>query len=245
MQSVGFFFDFVCFIIPAAAYGTLTTPGAGIKAFQFLYFFSSFWQQFGPNATTVRAPSVLTCLSLCWRVLQFLVAAEAYPASIRATAHGFSAACGKLGALAPAILYNYVGSQTRFWVVPWFGVMGVLLTEIFLPDTTGLDLREQERYWTFVSAGRESDYHGVAVHPRHLSRWERWVNKRHLTYDPAADRQMKIDELRGIYERMQADKGAEEPSVDPDDASFVSDDVSLYFAEENKSRTKLQWWNED
>jgi hypothetical protein len=53
MQSVGFLFDFICFVVPAAAYGTLTTPGAGIKAFQFLYFFSSFWQQFGPNATTV------------------------------------------------------------------------------------------------------------------------------------------------------------------------------------------------
>lgn len=53
MQSMGFLFDFICFIIPAAMYSQLTRPGAGIKVFQFLYFFSSFWQQFGPNATTV------------------------------------------------------------------------------------------------------------------------------------------------------------------------------------------------
>jgi hypothetical protein len=177
---------------------------------------------------------LLTCF------LQFLVAGEAYPASVRATAHGFSAACGKLGALAPAILYNYIGSHTRFWVVPWFGVLGVFVTELFLPDTTGLDLREQERYWQFVREGRAGDYHGVAVHPRHLSRWERWVNKRHLAYDPAADRQMKIDELREIYDRLQSEKGVEESSVDPDDASFVSDDVSMYFAEERRSRVKLQ-----
>jgi MFS family permease len=54
MQSVGFTMDFICFIIPAAMYSTLTKPGAGVKVFQFLYFFSSFWNQFGPNATTVR-----------------------------------------------------------------------------------------------------------------------------------------------------------------------------------------------
>lgn len=58
--------------------------------------------RFGPNCTT------------------FLVAAEVYPASIRATAHGVSAAVGKLGALAPTILYNYIGNQTKFWVVSRF-----------------------------------------------------------------------------------------------------------------------------
>lgn len=54
MQSVGFMMDFICFIIPAFAYSHLTKPGAGVKWFQFLYFFSSFWNQFGPNAITVR-----------------------------------------------------------------------------------------------------------------------------------------------------------------------------------------------
>jgi hypothetical protein len=167
---------------------------------------------------------------------QFLVAAECYPAAIRSTAHGFSAAWGKLGALAPAILYNYITPQVRFWVVPWFGLMGVILTEVFLPDTTGLDLREQERYWSFVREGRAADYHGVAVHPRHLSRWEQWVNKRHLAYDPVKDRQAKIDELRQIYERMQEEKGSEESLVDPDDASFVTPDVSQFFEEERREK---------
>jgi hypothetical protein len=54
MQSVGFMMDFICFIIPAFAYSSLTKRGAGVKWFEFLYFFSSFWNQFGPNAITVR-----------------------------------------------------------------------------------------------------------------------------------------------------------------------------------------------
>lgn len=92
---------------------------------------------------------------------------------MRATAHGFSAACGKLGALKAAVLYNYITTQMKFYVVPWFGLAGMLLTLLFLPDSTGLDLKEEERGWQYMRAGRESDYHGVAVHPEHLSLWER------------------------------------------------------------------------
>ena len=39
---------------------------------------------------------------------------------------------GKLGALAPTILYNYIDNQTKFWVVPWFGLAGALLTFFFV-----------------------------------------------------------------------------------------------------------------
>ena len=37
--------------------------------------------------------------------------------------------------------------------------------------------RAQERRWRFMRAGREGDYHGQAVHPRHLSKYERYVLK--------------------------------------------------------------------
>jgi hypothetical protein len=30
-------------------------------------------------------------------------------------------------------------------------LLGIIITEVFLPDTTGLDLREQERYWQCVT----------------------------------------------------------------------------------------------
>jgi hypothetical protein len=177
------------------------------------------------------------------------VAAECYPASVRSSAHGFSAAWGKLGALAPTILYNYIDPLTRFRVVPWFGLAGVFLTEVFLPDTTGLDLREQERYWHYVLDGRESEYHGVACHPRHLSLWERYVQKRDRYYDPALDRDAKIAELRTTWEALEREKVSEKAgemddgsgsSVDPDEASFISDDVANYFASERAhSHTSL------
>lgn len=143
----------------------------------------------------------------------FLLAAEVYPISVRATAHGLSAAAGKLGALIPAIMYNYVDARTRFWVVCWFGFAGWIVTELFIPDTTGLDLREQDRYWAFVREGRAGEYHGIAVHPRHLSFWERVVLKRGRAYDPELDRQQRVKELRVVYEaRMQQQNQFEEES---------------------------------
>ncbi len=217
MQTVGFLADFILFIIPAALYNQLLHPGAPIKTFQFIYFFSSFWNQFGPNATT------------------FLLAAEVFPAPIRATAHGISAASGKLGALAPAILYNYIGTRTKFWVVSWFGLLGVAVTILFVPDTTGLDLREQERYWLLVREGRAADYHGIAVHPRHLSLWETWVLKRHRAYNPVLDREVKKNELRKLYEATLSGKETGNNQDYEDDASFVSSNVTEYFERERAS----------
>uniref|UniRef100_A0A8H7TNM5 Major facilitator superfamily (MFS) profile domain-containing protein n=1 Tax=Bionectria ochroleuca TaxID=29856 RepID=A0A8H7TNM5_BIOOC len=129
MQQVGFFMCFLMFVIPAFRYKYYTSP-EGIHSFQAMYFISSFFNQFGPNSVT------------------FLVAGEVFPTPVRATAHGFSACIGKSGALLASVLYAYIDDQTKFYVVPWFGLAGMLLTWLFLPDTTGLDLKEQERRWT-------------------------------------------------------------------------------------------------
>ena len=45
MQAIGFFMDFILFVIPAFAYDSMTKPGPGVKAFQALYFLSSFFAQ--------------------------------------------------------------------------------------------------------------------------------------------------------------------------------------------------------
>ena len=227
MQANGFAADFILFIIGAALFNTLTVPGSGIKAFQAIYFLSSFFNQFGPNSTT------------------FLLAAEVFPASIRATSHGVAAAVGKLGALAPAILYNYIDNHTKFWVVSWFGLLGWILTMVFIPDTTGLDLREQERYWECVVQGREQDYHGVAVHPRHLSLWERVVLKRHRFYDPELDRQQKMQELEALFHSSQNEKGADSESTGRE---MMEEDLQLYFhslADAQGGNKKLQPTNKD
>ncbi len=208
---VGFMADFILFIIPAFAYNYFTSP-AHIHGFQAMYFLSSFFNQFGPNSVT------------------FLVAAEVYPTPVRATAHGFSAAAGKAGALLAAVLYNYIGIRTKFYFVSWFGLIGALLTLLFLPDTTGLDLKEQERRWAFIRAGKDSDYHGIAVHWKHLSWWERFRGQ-HKAYDAAKDYEMKIQELRAEWVERHEHKFSEKngwEDIDHDD-NEIGPDVHNYF----------------
>lgn len=209
--------DFILFVVPAFAYNFFTSP-EHIHAFQAMYFLSSFFNQFGPNSVT------------------FLVAAEVFPTPIRATAHGFSAAVGKAGALLASVLYNYIDTQTKFYVVPWFGLAGALLTWLFLPDTTGLDLKEQERRWSYIRAGRDHDYHGIAIHPKHLSVWERLrgVGKH---YDAALDYAAKIADMRAEWVEHQQNKfkddlkGGAQAQDDLDDADGpYGEDVHNYFS---------------
>lgn len=207
MMAIGFLADFICFVIPAFNFDYYSS--AGVHSFQAMYFLSSFFNQFGPNSVT------------------FIVAAEVYPTAVRATAHGFSAACGKAGALTAAVLYNYIDTQMKFYVVPWFGLAGMVLTLVFLPDTTGLDLKEGERRWAFIRAGKEHEYHGVAIHPKHLSLWERLrgIGK---NYDPKLDYEQKVSELRGEWEESMLNKQKELPA-DEDEETEWSSDVSTYF----------------
>ncbi|KAF2146432.1 uncharacterized protein K452DRAFT_262198 [Aplosporella prunicola CBS 121167] len=216
MMIVGFMLDFILFIIPAFNYEYYTSP-AGVHQFQTMYFLSSFFNQFGPNSVT------------------FLVAAEVFPTPIRATAHGFSAAAGKLGALTAAVLYNYIDTQTKFYVVPWFGLAGAILTLLFLPDTTGLDLKEQERRWTYIRAGRENDYHGIALHWKHLSWWERFRGV-HKGYNADLDYQAKVEEMRGDWEEWQQRKMSEELKGEyAQDEDEYSEEISSYFTRTARS----------
>lgn len=212
MQIIGFGLCFILFMIPAFKFDFYTSS-KGLPSFMAMYFLSSFFNQFGPNAIT------------------FLVAGEVYPTPIRATAHGFSAAIGKLGALLPSILYNYIGVTTIFRTVPWFGLAGLLLTFFFLPDTTGLDLKEQEIRWTYIRQGREHEYHGPAVHPKHLSLWERFrgVGK---YYNAELDYQKKLEDYRAEWEAVMAEKDGEkdisESATDSDD-TLLEGHVHTYF----------------
>ena len=208
MQMVGFLMCFILFIVPAFHYEYYKTP-EHIKEFQTMYFLSSFFNQFGPNSIT------------------FLVAAEVFPTPIRATAHGISAAAGKCGALLASVLYNYIDTQTKFYVVPWFGLAGMLLTFFFLPDTTGLDLKEQERRWSYIRAGREHEYHGPAVHSKHLSLWERMRGLGRY-YDSEADYKQKVEEYRADWEAVMAQKMPEDSATDSDD-TLLEGHVHSYF----------------
>lgn len=221
MQANGFMMLFILFLIAAVAYGPLTDSKAGVHGFMAIYFLIGFFNQLGSNTTT------------------FLLAGESYPASIRATAHGLSAASGKTGALIPTVVYNYVDSRTKFWLGMALAAVGWIVTLVFVADTSGLDLRELERYWSYVREGRAEDYHGVSVHPRHLSLFERVVLRRHAAYNPELDRQAKMDELRAAYETMRAMNGIK---YDPADLSeeqreFLEMELADFFESERKLRT--------
>jgi hypothetical protein len=210
MMQVGFLMDFIFFIIPAFYHEYCTSP-AGIRGFQAMYFLSSFFNQFGPNSVT------------------FLVAAECFPTPVRATAHGISAAVSKLGAVAASITYSSIDPQKKFLAVFWFGLAGMLITFFFLPDTTGLDLAEQERRWKHIRVGSGHRYHGVAIHSIHLSLWEQWcgVGK---SYDPKMDDKAKIQEIRAVWEAKQAENSKMESSDKSHDDDEFSEEIHAYFA---------------
>ncbi len=209
MQQIGFLVCFLAFVIPAFNYKYYTSP-AGIHSFQALYFLSSFFNQFGPNSVT------------------FLVAGEVYPTQVRASAHGFSAMVGKSGALLASVLYNYIDNPTKFLVVPWFGLAGMLVTLVWLPDTTGLDLKEQERRWQCILDGRPEDYHGIAIHPQHLSLWERWRGAG-KNYHPDLDMKAKIRDLRAEWEERRAGSDVESADFEQDDDGDITQDIHNYF----------------
>lgn len=201
MQVVGFMMCFILFVIPAFKYNKYTSP-EHIKEFQAMYFLSSFFSQFGANCVT------------------FLVAAEVFPTAIRASAHGLAASMGKVGALLASVFYNYIDTQTKFYVVPWFGLGGMIITLVWLPDTTGLDLKEQERRWMFIRQGRDNEYHGVAIHPKHLSLWERWMGVG-ANYNPPIDFRQKVEEMREEWREMMS-RGSTECDADGDHEEELS-----------------------
>ena len=145
----------------------------------------------------------------------------------------------QLGALAATVLYNYIGSRTKFWVVSWFGLIGFLLTVVFIPDTTGLDLGEQERYWQYVRHGRAHDYHGVAVHRRHLSWYEIVVLKRHQAYDPELDKQANVKDMRDLYGKISAQSENEAEKGDADARTLLGESGSAYFEWEKTNGQKM------
>ncbi len=123
-QWIGFLMMFIFYIIIYAAWYPMGRPASataqGAQAMQALYYLSSFFNQFGPNATT------------------WLVAGEIFPTDIRATYHGFAAAMGKVGAIIASLWISYVSNNALvFLISAIWGICGAIATIIWLPDTTG------------------------------------------------------------------------------------------------------------
>lgn len=97
IQLMGFTMLTIIFCIMGFGYDKILSHSKG--AFVFLYCMANFFQNFGPNTTTfvirecmlILQPSAMCSLSSA--------AGEAFPTRYRSTAHGISAASGKLGAI--------------------------------------------------------------------------------------------------------------------------------------------------
>nr|CAD1835179.1 unnamed protein product [Ananas comosus var. bracteatus] len=93
IQVVGFFMMTAFMLGLAVPYHHWTTEG-NHTGFVVMYAFTFFFANFGPNSTT------------------FIVPAEIFPARLRATCHGISAASGKLGAIVGSFGFLYL-AQSR------------------------------------------------------------------------------------------------------------------------------------
>ncbi|KAG0585124.1 hypothetical protein KC19_3G260500 [Ceratodon purpureus] len=148
IQLSGFFFmTLFMFIITYVYYDLRGTPcgdgkfcGGNHVAFLVLYAFTFFFANFGPNATT------------------FIIPAELFPARLRSTCHGISAAAGKAGAIVGAFGFLYaaqgkgpgardkgypngIGIKNAFLLLSIINLSGFFCT-FMLPETKGRSLED-------------------------------------------------------------------------------------------------------
>nr|AAT51690.1 phosphate transport protein [Zea mays] len=139
IQLLGFFMMTVFMLGLAIPYHHWTTPGNHI-GFVVMYAFTFFFANFGPNSTT------------------FIVPAEIFPARLRSTCHGISAASGKAGAIIGAFGFLYaaqnqdrsktdagypagIGVRNSLFVLAASNMLGFVLT-FLVPESRGKSLEE-------------------------------------------------------------------------------------------------------
>ncbi|KAF7833758.1 inorganic phosphate transporter 1-4-like [Senna tora] len=125
IQLMGFFFMTV-FMVGLAIPYDYWLNGNQI-GFVIMYSFTFFFCNFGPNATT------------------FVVPAEIFPARLRSTCHGISAASGKAGAIVGAFgflyTYNAIGMRYTLFILAGINFLGLLFT-FLVPEPKGRSLEE-------------------------------------------------------------------------------------------------------
>jgi len=134
IQLMGFTMLTILFATMGFAYDKLTATPAATKGFVFLYCLANFFQNFGPNTTT------------------FVIPGEIFPTRYRSTAHGISAASGKLGAIIAQVGFSQlkdIGGATGsnafvkhiLEIFAFFMLTGIFST-LLLPETKGQSLEE-------------------------------------------------------------------------------------------------------
>jgi len=131
IQLMGFIILTVLFVIMGFGYDKLTATHSATKAFVFLYCLANFFQNFGPNTTT------------------FVIPGEVFPTRYRSTAHGISAASGKLGAIVAQVGFaqlKNIGGPNKFVkhileIFAFFMLTGIFST-LLLPETNQKSLED-------------------------------------------------------------------------------------------------------
>ena len=123
LQLIGFCMMALMYITIGIGYKWLTEYA---WAFIILYGLSYFFANAGPNTTT------------------FVIPTETYPAVIRSTCHGLSAASGKFGAIIGTFfinpLLNATSPQFIFILCGTISLVGAILTFFFIEESRGKDL---------------------------------------------------------------------------------------------------------
>ncbi|KAF9388832.1 Inorganic phosphate transporter pho84 [Podila verticillata] len=137
IQFMGFGMLTILFIILSAAFHQLQKT---VPLFVAVFTLAQFFFNFGPNTTT------------------FVVPGEVFPTRVRATAHGISAASGKLGAILATFAFNKLaeigGAPGEHAFLPQLlgifgGIMGLgFLCTFLIPETKGMSLEEIEQRGT-------------------------------------------------------------------------------------------------
>ncbi|KAJ2308127.1 hypothetical protein IWW55_000610 [Coemansia sp. RSA 2706] len=129
IQLMGFAVLTVLYVILGFAYSQILAKSSG--AFIFLFSLAQLFQNFGPNVTT------------------FVIPGEVFPTRFRATAHGISAAAGKLGAIVAQgglLQLTDIGGK-HAWidhllqVFALFMFVGFVVT-FWIPESKGRSLEE-------------------------------------------------------------------------------------------------------
>ncbi|RDB25729.1 Repressible high-affinity phosphate permease [Hypsizygus marmoreus] len=131
IQLMGFTMLTIIFVVMGFGYDKLTATAAAKKGFVVLYCFANFFQNFGPNTTT------------------FVIPGEVFPTRYRSTAHGISAASGKLGAIVAQVGFAQlkdIGGTNAFVkhileIFALFMLTGIFST-LLVPETKGKTLEE-------------------------------------------------------------------------------------------------------
>ncbi|KAH9954294.1 phosphate permease [Russula dissimulans] len=125
LQLTGFVVLSVLFLIMGFGFEQFTQSIWTLKLLMFLFCLANFFQNFGPNVTT------------------FVIPGEVFPTRYRATGHGFSAACGKLGAIVAQVIFFLKGDsiETILQIFGFVMLSGVAST-LLLPETRGRSLEE-------------------------------------------------------------------------------------------------------